>query len=416
MKITDVKSHLLMPMEGHAWLFVQVLTDEGTYGIGECTNYGTNPALVTGIESIIRPLIIGEDPFKIEEIWQRIFHSYSSSNSRGFISQLISGVDIALWDIKGKVLGVPIFELLGGKVRDSVPLYTHVQDQTPTQSGFLIDGIPQSITPSIDDMVEAAKLTMKDGFEAIKTDPFPHDYKLESPEYPGTNSLEHLNDNSLRKSIDWMEALRETVGNDFEVLVDAHGRFDVASAIRAANSISHLNLVWFEEPCHAANHQALEQVRNNTDVSLCVGERHFTRWDYNTILENGLVDYVMPDVAWCGGISELRRIASMAEVYYTRVSPHDALGPIAIAAGFQACMAIPNLYRQECIHTWFTVFDKIITPALDVRGGSMYPNYKPGIGFDLKWDEIEKYRVDPEDPLTRRRWYVGSKNNTKIIE
>ena len=107
----------------------------------------------------------------------------------------------------------------------------------------------------------------------------------------------------------------------------------------------------------------------------------------------------MPDVAWCGGISELRRIASMAEVYYTRVSPHDALGTIAIAAGLQACMAIPNLYRQECIHTWFPVFEKIITPALDVRGGSMYPNYKPGIGFDLKWDEIEKYRVDPEDPF-----------------
>mgnify|MGYP001161213569 FL=1 len=115
MKITDVKTHLLMPMEGHSWLFVQVLTDEGTYGIGECTNYGTNPALITGIESIVKPLIIGEDPFKIEEIWQRIFYSYSSSNSRGFISQLISGVDIALWDIKGKVLGVPIYELIGGE-------------------------------------------------------------------------------------------------------------------------------------------------------------------------------------------------------------------------------------------------------------------------------------------------------------
>ena len=408
MKITDVRTHLVMPIEKLAWLFVEVETDEGITGIGECTNYPANPALIAGVESLVKPLVIGEDPGKIEKIWHRIFAAYSSSNGRGYISNLISGLDIALWDIKGKSLGVPIYELLGGPVRDKVPLYTHVHDQTPYQAGSIKDGKTEYRTPTIQEMVNAAKEAKSAGYQAIKTDPFPPDDVEKGITFEKTGIFEILNNKKIRQAVEWMEALREAVGPDFEILIDAHGRFDVASAIKAANALEHINLVWFEEPCHAANHESLRQVRENTGVPLCVGERHFTRWDYTPLFNYRLVDYIMPDVAWCGGISEFRRIAALAETYYIPVSPHDALGPVAIGASFQLCMNITNLYRQECIHTWFSEFEKIITPMFEIENGSIIPNGNPGIGFDFIPEGLEKYRVDPEDNRSKPMWFNKS--------
>ena len=388
MKITDIKTYVTMPVDGLAWLFVEVETDEGVTGLGECTDYFSNPHLVHGIEAI-KPLLIGHNPANIEEVWQRLFHSYSDLSGNGYVSHLISAIDIALWDIKGKVLGVPVYELLGGPVRDSVPLYTHVQDQ--------------SLSASIEDMVAAAKKTKADGYQGIKTDPFKSQRTRDS-EFKGASFVERLPPKAIAEAVEWMDALREAVGPDYELLVDAHARFDVASAIAGARALEHVNLVWFEEPTHVESNQALRQVRENTNVPLCIGERHFTRWDYVPVLENRLVDYIMPDVAWCGGISELRRIAALAEPYYIRISPHDALGPVSIAAGFQVCMTTPNLYRQECVHTWFDVFGKIITPAFDVRDGAIFPSGKPGLGIELVHEEVERYRVDVDDPRAMRTW------------
>ncbi|MGY8827368.1 MAG: mandelate racemase/muconate lactonizing enzyme family protein [Candidatus Latescibacterota bacterium] len=371
-----------MPINTLAWVFVEVETDEGISGLGECTEYVGNPHLVRGLEAI-KPLVIGADPRHIEEIWQRLFHAYSNFNSRGYISHLISAIDIALWDIRGKMLGVPIYDLLGGPVRESVPLYTHVRDQWHSSD--------------LDAMVAEAKRSKELGYQAIKTDPFPQQKNQISSTFKGVNQVERLNPESIAKAVEWMEALREAVGPHYELMIDAHGRFDVASAIKACQALAHIDLVWFEEPIHVESDNALRQVRENTDVPLCVGERHFTRWDYWQLLNDRLVDYVMPDVAWCGGISEWRRIASMAEVQYIRVSPHDALGPIAIAASFQLSMATPNLYREECLHTWFPHMEKLISPTFDIRDGSIYPNGLPGLGIELKMDGINEYRVKLED-------------------
>jgi galactonate dehydratase len=270
-----------------------------------------------------------------------------------------------------------------------VPLYTHVQDQS------------QPFT--IEDMVAAAKRTLTEGYNAIKTDPFKSQREM-GTEFQGASRVERLDPKALAEAVDWMDALRETVGPECELMVDAHGRFDVASAIAAARALEHVNLIWYEEPTHIESNEALRQVRENINIPLCIGERHFTRWDYVFVLENRLVDYVMPDVAWCGGISELRRIAAMAEPRYIRVSPHDALGPVAIAASFQLCMNIPNLYREECIHTWFPDFEKIITPMFDVRDGCMHPSGKPGLGIELIREEVERYSVDPHSSEAMPDW------------
>ncbi len=394
MKITDIKTYVTMPIEGLAWLFVEVETDEGVTGLGECTDYMSNPHLVRGIEAV-KPFVIGSDPANIEEIWQRIFHLYSDLNGRGYISHLISAIDIALWDIKGKVLGVPIYQLLGGPLRDRVPLYTHVQDQSYQELG-------------IKDMVAAAKATRAAGYTAIKTDPW-KSQRGNDPAFRGAALVERLTPRAIAEGVEWMEALREAVGPDYELMVDAHARFDVASAIAAAKSLEHINLVWFEEPTHVESDEALRQIRENVPVPLCIGERHFTRWDYMNILNQRLVDYIMPDVAWCGGISELRRIAAQAEPYYIRVSPHDALGPVAIAASFQVCMTTPNLYREECLHTWFGDFKKIVTPMFDVRDGCIFPNNRPGLGIELIHDEVERYKVDVDSDRARPYWWTGKR-------
>ncbi|NQW18637.1 MAG: mandelate racemase/muconate lactonizing enzyme family protein [Chloroflexi bacterium] len=385
MKITDVKTYVTMPIEGLAWLFVEVETDEGVTGLGECTDYFANPHLVRGIEAI-KPLVIGQDPANIEEMWQKIFHLYSDLNPRGYVSHLISAIDIALWDIKGKVLGVPIYQLLGGPVRTHVPLYTH------------------PVSGTVDEIVASAIRMKDEGFEATKTDPFARQQSA-GKGFMGADRVERLSRRAISEGVAVMDALREALGEDYELMVDAHARFDVASAIAMCNALEHVDLVWVEEPTHVENHDSLKQVRQNTNVPLCVGERHFTRWDYLTILQQGLVDYVMPDVAWCGGISELRRIAAMAEPYFVRVSPHDALGPVSIAAGFQTCMTTPNLYRQECVSDWFPAFEKIITPMFDIHDGSIWPNDRPGLGIELIHEEVERYAIDVDDPRALPSWY-----------
>ena len=405
MKISNITPIVTMPIDGLPWLFVKVETDDGYYGFGECTDYSVNLHLVNGIKSL-RSMIIGMDASNIENIWQTIFHSYDDLNGRGYVSHLISAIDIALWDIKGKVLNTPIYNLLGGAVRNRVPLYTHVQDyNSDKRDKKLLGGAVREVSLDTNDqdynfnagrlesLAKAAKETKKAGYDAIKTDPFPSSING----YSGPSEVERLTPKLLRLSLEWMQTLREAVGDDYELMVDAHARFDVASAIAAGKQLEDINLVWLEEPIHVENHNALRQVKENINIPICIGERHFTRWDYTEIFNNRLAEYVMPDVAWCGGISELRRIAAQAEVNYIRISPHDALGPISIAAGFQVCMTTPNLYRQECLHTWFNTFEKIINPMFTIENGAILPNNLPGLGLDLNIDEVKKYEVNPEN-------------------
>ena len=377
MKITDIKTYITMPLENLPWLFVEVHTDEGITGLGECSWYGNNTLIEQGIESV-KPWLIGQDPANIEEIWQLIYRRHLRIGGRGPISAVISGIDIALWDIKGKVLDVPIYQLLGGPVRDQVPIYTHVQD---ARQGF-----------TIDEMVTMARETKVSGHQAIKTDPF-LSMANESGPFRGASLVEKLTPAAINYAAEWVSALRSEVGDDFEIMVDAHARFDVASAIAAARELESMRLTWFEEPVPQESYDALKEFRENSNVAISVGESLFTRYDFVPVLQDRLADVIMPDIAWTGGISELRRIASLAESYYVPFTPHDALGPIAIASTFQVCMATPNLYRQECIHDWFDTFAKIVTHPMNYRDGAFWPSSRPGIGTELIHEEVERYAV-----------------------
>ena len=387
MKITDIKSYVTMPREGLPWHFVEVLTDEGVTGLGECSLYIGNQIITETIQAV-KPLVVGQDPANIEEVWQRIFRRYLRIGGRGIISAALSAIDIALWDIKGKVLGVPVYQLLGGPVRESVPLYTHVQDAS-------YDGI------RVEDAVDLALKTKAEGYEAIKTDPFRW-AKLRRGPFQGASMLERLTPKMIDDAVTWVGALREALGPDYELMIDAHARFDVPSAIKAANALEQFDLTWFEEPVPPESYDALRQVRENTSVPISVGESLFTRYDFVPILEQRLADFLMPDIAWTGGISELRRIAAMSEAYYVRFSPHDALGPVAITSGFHVCMTTPNLYRQECLHTWFEDFPKVIKPMFDYHDGAIWPSDRPGLGVELDHDGVAEHAIDPRSREANR--------------
>jgi galactonate dehydratase len=342
-------------------VFLRIVTDSGLYGIGQVSS-GPNAPAVAAAAGKLGPLLVGEDPSRIEYLWYKVYASFNSLGSLGFASALLSGVDIALWDLRGKALGLPVYELLGGRFRDRLVLYSNGWFggcRTPDEFG------------------RAARKTVDEGHTALKLDPFKHnreDFRKWGASYDPADDQE---------AVEIIRAIRESVGSGVDILIDAHGRFDVPTAVRLANKLAPHGIGWFEEPVPPENPDALKQFRERSTVPVCVGERLYTRWQFRPVLEQKLAEYIMPDVIRTGGISELRKIAAMAEAFFVPVSPHDATGPITLIAGAQTMMATANFYRLEIAYSELPRYNEALTPPLDVRGGHFYISDRPGLGHDL---------------------------------
>jgi galactonate dehydratase len=331
----------------------------------------------------INTMMVGEDPAHIERLWHKLFRSFTYMGSRGAAVECVSAIDIALWDIRGKALGKPIYELLGGPVRDEIALYTH-----PDQRKFTSK---EGVVAEIRDIV-------KSGHTALKFDPFPY----QGPYADGTarEQRDGYLDGSMtrkgeREAAELTALIRETAGPDIELLIDAHGRFDVPTAIRLCRSLEEAgNIDWFEEPCPPESVNALKQVREKVNAAISWGERGHTKWDFVPILENKLADYIMPDVTWTGGITELKKISALCEAYYIPVSPHDAAGPINIVAGAQVMMTVPNFYKLETSEWNLSKYDPLINVPLDNSNGSLKLNRAPGLGVEMNREYLEANVVD----------------------
>jgi galactonate dehydratase len=359
-KISAVTA-LHLPGTRYPWVFLRIETERGLTGLGQVSS-GPNSPVVAAAASRLGPLLIGEDPSRIEYLWYKLYTSFNSLGSLGFVSALISGVDIALWDIRGKTLQLPIFELLGGRYRDKLILYSN---------GWF------SGCKTPDDFGRAAKQTVDVGHTALKLDPF----RAHKPDFRKHGSGYDAADEA--DAVEIIRAIRETIGDGIELLIDAHGRFDVPTAVRLANRLVPYRIGWFEEPVPPENWDALAQFRSRSDVPVCVGECLYTRWQFRPILEQKLAEYIMPDVIRTGGISELRRIATMAEAFFVPVSPHDATGPITLIAGAQTMMATANFYRLEIAYAELEHYNRALTPPLDVHDGYFHVSDRPGLGHDL---------------------------------
>ena len=356
------------------WIFLKIETDEGIYGWGEV---GSSAAvsenfMATAIKEVSNQFI-GENPMDTDRLWNKLFRLFSYMGSRGFTTSLTAGFDIALWDIKGKESGLPVYDLLGGSYRSPVRLYCNAW-------------FPNCYTP--EDYAAAAKKNLvANGHSACKLDPF-----IEMAPYHQMYQDGFISQEGEQLGYDITAAVREVVGPTFEILIDAHGHYNVPNAIRLSNNLfEQSNIAWFEEPVPPEGINALKQVKENTNAPICVGERLYTRADFIPILENNLADFIMPDTVWTGGISEIKKIATMAEAYYIPVTPHVIPGgPLELIAAAHVVTSIPNFYRLEHAWTLIPEHNKLLLEPYVIKDGYIHLNNKPGLGFELNESKLEK--------------------------
>lgn len=380
MRISDVRVHVVVPdpeppaRPGYraSWIFVEISTDDGLTGVGECSNWphDSDLMLAHALRYIGRTLI-GRDPGRIEQIWREIFGKYTYLGSRGLITGAISGIDMALWDLKGKALGAPVYELLGGAVRDRVRLYTHPRG-----------GSPEALA------AHAAQLT-NDGWAAFKWDPFGEMGPRHTNYQDG-----YISKAGVRAAADMVQAVRDSAGPDAEIMIDLHGHYNVESALRCIEALRPFDITWFEEPFPPEGTRALRQLRAQTDAPLCVGERLHTRSDFLPVLTEGLANFVMPDVCWTGGISELKKIAIMAEPFFVPIAPHGALGPVQVLAGAHTMMTVPNFYRLEILEpAVIDMYNECLLEPLKIDAGELTVPDSPGLGLALNPDYLAEHTL-----------------------
>jgi galactonate dehydratase len=376
MKISNVTPWIVET--GREYLFVQVETDEGVTGWGEVTGTGKLPnRAVAAVMREMSAFLEGQDASRVEAIWNRVFRAMTYVGTRGVTTCALSGIDIALWDIAGKAAGKPVYELLGGAVRESIALYTH----------FPLGATPQEAAHNV-------MVPVNDGVKAIKTDPFQPEWARRHRSGVPAGYLDGgMSPAGEQEGADFIAAIREAVGPEVEIMIDAHALYNVPTAIRLANRLAPYNITWFEEPVPPESYHALRQVREQVPTPICVGERLHTRFEFVPVLEQRLADFIMPDVTWTGGITELKKISTMAEAYYVPVSPHDASGPINVLAGAHVMMTVPNFYKLETPRSKMSAYDAFIQEPLDTRGGQLYLPKKPGLGLEMNLDYVRAHAV-----------------------
>ncbi|MHB0875832.1 MAG: galactonate dehydratase [Anaerolineae bacterium] len=343
MKITDIETIAIRPR----WLVVRLHTDEGVTGYGEPTLEGHIPAVVAEI-GCWRDYLIGADPRRIQHHWQALFRQ---AFYRGGPVQCsaISGLEQAMWDIVGKWLGVPVWALLGGRVRDRIRMYRHVGGGGPEQ------------------VAASAREAVAQGFTAVKM----------GVTEAGVRTID--TPALVERAVAQIAAVREAVGSAVEIGVDMHGRLSPAMAIRIAKAIEPYSPMFIEEPCLPENVDTMATVARATSIPVATGERLLTKWGFREVLEKQAATVLQPDPSHVGGILESRFIGAMAETYYAALAPHCPLGPVALAACLQVDACTPNFLIQEHV----TRGEGYLRLPLAIDGGSVAVPEGPGLGLDI---------------------------------
>ena len=349
------------------WVFVKVETDQGLVGWGEASLEWKTRAVVGCVEDLV-PLILGQDPRRIEHLYQTMYrHSFFRMGVIGMSA--LSGIELACWDIFGKSLGVPVYQLLGGAVRESIRMYDHLGGGE--MNALYLQDQPER-------MAERARGSVNAGYSAIK-----------ALVVPVSEPLDGLA--PIRRAEACMAAIREAVGDGVDIMVDLHGRTTPAMAIQYGQALAPYRLFFFEEPCPPENPTALAEVaRGLPGVPIATGERLVTRFQFRELFEQGACAVVQPDLCHCGGLWEARKIAAMAETYYVSVAPHNPLGPIATAAAIQFGFATPNFLIQEAIRSDVPWRDEVVTAPVRVVDGHVSLPEGPGLGIEV--DEVAAAR------------------------
>ncbi len=373
MKITKIDTAICNAYRTN-WVFVRVHTDSGLYGVGEATLEYREQTVVQAIKDLERTLI-GRSASEIEAICHDAYRDVYWRGGPVLMSAL-SGVEMALWDIKGKHLGVPVYELLGGKVRDRIRCYAN---------GWFAP----AKTP--DEFARKAAAAADAGWTALKWDPFGSAYM-------------NLSREGFSAAMSCIRAVRKAVGDRVDLLIEGHGRFNVPTAIQISQALKEFDVLWFEEPIPPDNLDALAEVRSRSPVAIAAGERLYTPKDFMRLIQKHAADYVQPDISHACGISGLRRIAAIAESEYLAFCPHNPSGPIANAATLQIAASTPNFFLLETMSSDVAYRREICTEKVRLIAGEMVIPDSPGLGIDLNWERLAEHPYEPHE----LRHYTGA--------
>ncbi len=364
MRITGITTHVV----GTPWrnlTYVLVHTDEGLTGVGETRMLGHTDALLGYLREAEANHIAGSDPFAVEDLVRRM--KYGDFGRAGeIVMSGIAVVETACWDIKGKALGVPVWQLLGGRVTERVPAYAN--------GWYTTERTPEAYH-------EAARAVVARGYRALKLDPF------------GAGRLE-LDPAASRYAISLVEAVRDAIGPDAELMVEMHGRFSPATAVRLARDLAPFRPAWLEEPVPPENLKALAKVAGKTELPIATGERIHDRIEFRELFESQAADVIQPDVGHIGGILEARKLAATAETHYVTVAPHNVGGSVLTAASLQLAACTPNFKVLEHFNDFADAEIKKVVrgaPEIDPETGCFPLSYAPGLGVELDVDAAAEF-------------------------
>jgi galactonate dehydratase len=372
MKITDVKTFLVHDRERpeRNYSFVKIYTDEGLTGLGEGGINGKELAF-KGLVDTYREILVGMDPARIEHIWQTLWRGQFFRGGHVH-SSVVAAIDIALWDLRGKALGVPVYDLLGGRTRDYVRCYCHVQRQAPAGER----------RGAIDDMVEYAMSCVAEGWRFVRFGVGEGARELSDGIYEQAAAL--------RWTVEAFGALRDALGPEIEICLDFHQRTTPTYAIQLATELAPMRPFFIEDPLRAENPAEFAYLRQHISIPIATGEQLASKWEWRDLIERDLIDYCRVDLCICGGLTESRKVASWCETHYIEQVPHNPLGPVSTAACLHFDLSTPLFAVQEL--TWRpSVLADVVSTDMTLSGGNLSSGGSPGLGVELDEEAAAAY-------------------------
>jgi len=372
MKITDLTTFIVgnppPSYGGRYFLFVKLTTDDGITGIGEvyCDTFGPK-VMDAAIRDVFERNVLGTDPFHIETLWRRVYGTGYTARPDATLIGVLSGIEIALWDIKGKACGKPVYELLGGQVHERLRSYTYIYPDVSR-------GEDSSIYWNAELSAERAAEYVKLGFTGIKFDPAAP-YSAFDPRQP---SLE-----SLALCEKFVNLIRQAVGTKADLLFGTHGQFTVSGALRLAKKLEPYDPLWFEEPTPPEMPEEMALVARGTSIPIATGERLVTKYEFARVLECRAASILQMALGRVGGIMEAKKIAAMAEAHYAQIAPHLYCGPVEAAANIQFAASLPNFLILESIQTFGGFYAELLKKPIRWEDGFVIPSREPGLGIEL---------------------------------
>ncbi len=383
MKFKDYKIHIVgVPKHefgGTYYIFLQLFTDNGIVGVGEAYGGSFRPrAMRAMISDVVERHVIGQDVFGAEKRMRQIYGRGYTGRPDVSLQAVMSAIDIATWDILGKALNQPVYNLLGGLVNEKLRSYTYIY---PDYN----QGHDSSIYWNPDLSAERAAHYVKQGFTAIKFDPAAP-YGAFDPRMP---SLE-----TIALAGEFCKKIRQAVGGKADLLFGTHGQFTAAGAIRFARAIEPFDPLWFEEPTPPEMPEEMAKVAQNTKIPVATGERLTMPYEFQRVLSNGAAAILQPELGRCGGITQGKKIANLAEVYYAQLAPHLYCGPVVAMANIHLAATIPNFLLLESIRTFDGIFADLLSKPITWQDGYVIPSKEPGLGADLNVQLCQELAFD----------------------